>query len=303
MAPMKSSEYFQPMHHRPLLDIRKYSLITDQKSEFYAVVKPSGLDVYVANGVMYDFYHNPIQNIDLNFSFEKLKLTSINLKALVLGVLVSPNDSFDILKYKASLFLKSRSTFTKVHFIVYDIIFPVFNVDHDYKMRYDIADKTIGVLPNCVTATKIDIKNGDDLLTQTNMLFSIDTAASLLVYRTDGMFIPGVSQLYYDDHDTVSYIVEAKQKFRAHIKKVVSTTLVLEDGNKIEVAMLIVAKFKKDFVEIPISRYNLGVRRFIWENRKNLKEHPFWFTGYTLLDKGEYVTVINEFLSFIPEDK
>lgn len=304
MSPMLNSKYFQPMQHRPLPDIRKYALLTNQKSEFYAIIKPEGVDVFINDGKIYDFRGNALQNQYLQFHFEKLLKTSIDMKMTIVGTLVSPNGSLSIRKYRHTLYGKTKSTFTDAKFVVYDVVFPVFNVDHVYKLRYDIADKVVGILPNCATASKVIVKDGFGLQKIVTELFSIDTGSSIIVYKSNGSFVPGPSQLYYGDEDTVSYIVEATQRYRGHIKKVVSTTLRMDNEERIEVALYIITKFKKEFVNVPVNQTNLVLRRFIWEKRKELKNHPFWYTGYTLPDErsttGGYITPINEFLSFIP---
>ena len=299
---MPNSHYFQPMVHRPLPDIRKYALLSNKRTEYYAVIKPEGIDVYINDGKMYDFYGNPVENQYINFFFEKLLQTSINLKATIIGVLVC-KDSLRLKRHKNTLFNKTQSKITDVKFFVYDIVFPVFNVDHTYTWRYDIASKVIGDLPNCQTTSVETIKDETGLNKIVREIFTIDTAASIIVYDKEGKFVPGISQLTWNDDETVSYIVEAKQRYRAHIKRVVSTTLRMDNGDKIDVALRIVAKFKREFIEIPIDPSNLVLRTFIWQNRMFLKERPFWFTGYTVLDTSkvtsEYVTIINEFFSFI----
>jgi len=258
--------------------------------------------VYVNGGKMYDFNHNEIQNQYLNFSFEGLLQTSINISATIVGVLVG-KDSLKLKRYKHTVYNKTRSQITDVKFFVYDLIFPVFNADHVYKWRYDIASKVVGTLPNCQAVSVQTIKDELGLRKVVNEIFSIDISASILVYDKEGKFVPGISQLTWNDDEVVSYIIEAKQRYRAHIKRVVSTTIRMENGDKMDVAVYILAKFKKEFVEIPIDLSNLALRTFIWQNRLTLKNCPFWFTGYTILDtsreNAEYVTIIDKFLSFI----
>jgi hypothetical protein len=303
---MPNSQYFQPMVHRPLPDIRKYALLSNRQAEFLAVIKPEGIDIYVNNGKLYDFYHNEIQNQYLQFHFEKLLQTSINMQATIIGTLVG-KDSLKLKRYRHTIYNKTKSQVTEVKFFVYDIIFPVFNIDHVYKMRYDIADKVIGILPNCQTCNIQTIKDEYELQKVVGSIFSIDAASSILVYDKEGKFVPGISQLTWNDDEGVSYIVEAKQRYRAHIKRIVSTTVRMDNGDKIEVAMLIIARFKKENIEIPIDLSNFALRTFIWQNRIALKERPFWFTGYTVLDNrdghAEYITIINEFLSFITQSE
>ena len=302
MSPMPNSRYFQPMVHRPLPDIRKYALLSNQSAEFLAVIKPEGIDVFVNNGKLYDFNYNEIKNQYLQFHFERLLQTSINMKATIVGSLVGKN-SLELKKYRHTIYNATRSKITDVKFFVYDIVFPVFDVDHVYRWRYDIASKVIGELPNCQACSAQTIKDEHDLNRIVKEIFFIDTGASIVVFDKEGKFVPGMSQLAWNDDETVSYIVEAKQRYRAHVKKIVSTTLRMENGDKHDVAMLIIAKFKKEFIEIPIDQSNLVLRTFIWQNRHALKDTPFWFTGYTILDNSsetpEYITIIHEFFSFI----
>jgi len=300
---MLNSQYFQPMQHKPLPDIRKYSLLTDRKSTFYAIIKPEGMNIYINNGQIFDFNHNELQNHYLKFHFEKLLKISENMKMTIVGVLTSPNVS-TLMKHRHTLYNKTKSAFTDLRFVAYDCIFPVFNADHVYMWRYDIISKVLDGAPHCTTATKHDVSNEIELRDFVREVFSIDVTASIIVYDTEGKFIPGMSQLTYEEEDIASYIIEANQRFRAHIKRVVSTTVRLENGDKREVAISILARFKKDSIEIPIDDTNVALQSFIWQNRLALREYPFWFTGYTLLnpneDKLEYVTIINKFLSFIP---
>lgn len=290
------------MVHRPLPDIRKYALLTTSSAEFLAVIKPEGIDVYVNNGKMYDFNHNEIKNQYLQFHFERLLQTSINMKATIVGVLVG-RDSLMLKRYRHTIYGQTKSKITDVKFFVYDIIFPVFNVDHVYKWRYDIAAKVIGELANCQACSIQTVQDEQDLNKIVREIFTIDTGASVIVYDKEGKFVPGISQLTWNDDETVSYIVEAKQRYRAHMKRVISTTLRMENGDKLDVAMMIVARFKKEYIEIPIDPSNLVLRTFIWQNRLALKDTPFWFTGYTFLenkgDRTDYVTVVHEFFSFI----
>jgi len=292
------------MQHKPLADIRKYALITDSNAEFYAVVKPEGLDVYINDGKIYDFNHNELKNQYLKFHFEKLLATSINMKMTAMGTLTAPN-ILNLLKHKHTLYEPTRSTFPDIIFNCQDVIFPVFDAEHVYKWRYTIVDKVVGVLPNCRAATYVPVKNEIDLRKFVTECFTIDTSASVVVYRTDCKFVPGMSQLTFEAEDVASYIVEANQRFRAHVKAIGSTTIRMDNGDKYDVAQVVVAKFKKDFVEIPVDQTNFAFRKFLWDNRRILKGKPFWFTGYTLLtDKGEfsdYETVINKFLAFIPD--
>ena len=209
-------------------------------------------------------------------------------------------------KYAWKLYGEKESSFPEMFFVVYDIIFPVFDAEHTYHWRYDIADKVIGRLPNCKTARKESIKNEFELRNFVNTLFTIDLNSSVYVYRTDKKFIPGPSQLLFELDDIASFKVEADQKYRAHVKSITSITERLSNGDKFEIASVIIAKYKKEFIEVPINGNNFALKKYIWDNRKILKGKPFWFTGFTTVhpvgDTSEYHTFINKFLSFIPED-
>lgn len=300
---MLNSQYFQPMQHKALPDVRKYALLSNSGADFYTVVKPQGIDVYIRNGQIFDFNHNELQSQYLKFQFERLLQTSINMQMIIVGVLVSDN-SQSMLAHRYTIYMPSKAVYEGIKFLVYDIHFPVFNVDHDYKWRYDIAKHAIGTLPNCEILDNNIIKDEFQLQNITKDVFEKDINAEIIVYRTNGKYSPGESQLYWDDKDTVSYNIKATQRYRGHIKHVISTTYQYPNGNKESIAAYIVARYKKDFINIPISDSNLALRSYLWNYRKDLKNFPFWFTGYTYIDKlssgMDYVTVVNEFLSFIP---
>lgn len=303
MAPMINSQIFQPMQHKPLPDIRKYAVLNSHGVDFMTVAKPRGLDVYIRNGQIFDFNHNELRNQHLKFHFEKLLQTSVNMQMLIVGVLVC-NNTPSMLAHRYSLYAPSKVPFDDLKFLAYDIRFPVFNADHDYKWRYDIADKTVGPLPNCEVLSFITVKDNIDLQNFVRDTFEEDVSSEIISFREDGKFAPGDSQLYWDDIDTVSYSIRATQKYRGHIKRVISVTEQKPNGDKTETASYIVARFKKEYINVPINLSNFALRNFLWQHRMDLKAFPFWFTGYTYLDQvvnaTDYVTVVNEFHSFIP---
>lgn len=300
---MLNSHYFQPMQHKPLPDIRKYDLLDIYPGEFMTLAKPTGIDVYIQRGKIYDFNHNELKNQSLLFHFEKLLQTSINLQVVVIGILICDVVA-GMLAHRYSLYSPNKLFFEGTKILVYDLTFPVFNIDHDYKWRYDILEKTIGILPNCETL-KITITKGSiDLRNFVRDTFELNVSSEILVYRTDGKYIQGASQLYWENVDHVSFSVKATQLYRGHIKKIVSTTEQHSNGDKTELALYIIARFKKEYINIPIHSNNFALRSYLWNYRSRLKSFPFWFTGYTYLDDVvgtlDYVTVVNEFVAFIP---
>ena len=300
---MQNSQYFQPMQHKPLTDIRKYAIIARQGAEYMTLAKPAGIDVFIRNGQIFDFNQKELTNQYLKFHFEKLLQTSINMQMLIIGVLVTDNTE-NMLSHRYPLYSPSKASFDTMKFLVYDIRFPVFNAEHDYRWRYDIADKVVGRLPNCEILAFTTVKNETDLNNVVRDTFETDVSAEVISYRADGKFVPGESQLFWDDVDTVSYVVRANQRYRGHIKRIVSTTEQRPNGDKTEIALYLVARFKKEYINVPIKTNNLALRAFLWQHRKDLKSFPFWFTGYTYMDDvvgtSDYVTVVNEFLAFIP---
>jgi hypothetical protein len=182
---MLSSQCFQPMQHKPLPDVRKYALINGRENDFMTVAKPEGIDIYIRNGQIFDFNHNELKSQYLKFHFEKLLKTTVNMQMIAVGVLVN-NNTTSLLAHRYSLYTPSKAAYDGLKFLVYDVMFPVFNADHDYKWRYDIADKTVGILPNCATLSFTSIKKEIDLNHFIRDTFEANVASTIIAYRTDG---------------------------------------------------------------------------------------------------------------------
>jgi hypothetical protein len=298
MSPQKSMRHFLPMLHKPLKSISNYALATDKiGAEHMVVVKPQGLDVYIADGRIYDFQQREITNNVVLFELAKVLEASVNTKSACLGVLSSE----DLYFYKKlpRLYDSKPVSFKNLLFTVYDMIFPFFDFEADYFHRYDVASKVIGKLTNCEPATIKVVKNSFELTQIASELMTEDITRTLIVYNTKGKYIYGNSQLLYQNPaDIVSYSISADQRYRAHIKKVHSTTEILPDGIKYETAAYITAKYKHEFIDIELPD-NKVLCKSIWDYRSVLKPIPFWFTGYTALDKQDYKLLINKFHSFI----
>lgn len=301
---MQNSQIFQPMQPKVLPDIRKYALLTNDRDEYYALIKPDGIDVYVNKGHMFDFNHNEITNPYIRFHFEKLLQTSVNMGMAIVGVLVTRNITY-LKRNQHRLYQSNGRAFEASELLAYDVHFPTFNADHDYMWRFDIVNKAVAVLPHCKALKATIFKTDIELQHIVRDAFSIDISASVLVYRKDGKYFRGESQLYFEWQDVVSYIIKADQLFRGHIRSVVPTTIQMENGNKLTVALYIIARFKKEYINVPIPLDNLALRKFIWDHKVELKSSQFRFKGYTYLDivagskALEYVTIVNEFVSFI----
>ena len=62
---------------------------------------------------------------------------------------------------------------------------------------------------------------------------------------------------------------------------------------------MVVGKFKKEYIEIPIIDQNTVLKKSIWEKKKNLRGLPFWFSGFTVY-LGETIKITGiKFYKFI----
>ena len=298
MTPMRSLQYFLPMQHKPLKSIGNYALATDKTgAEHMVIIKPKGLDVYISAGKMFDFKQRELCNTAVLFNFEKVIESSQNTKGVYLGTLVSTDAHF--FKKIPRLYDHKPVSFSDMVFIVYDVVFPLFDSDVDFRWRYDVAKKLVGVLPSCQVADIKVVRNSLELMKVTASIMKEDISTTILVFRADGKFVYGNLQLLYSsDNDVMSYQIKAEQKFRAHIKRVNSITERLPNGDKYETAASITVKYKHDFVDIELPD-NKVLYKSIWDFRRVLKPIPLWFTGCTIWEEKEYKTLINEFHSFI----
>ena len=300
MAPMKSLQYFQPMQHKPLKAISNYALATDKPgAEHMVIVKPTGLDVYISAGRIFDFKQREICNTAVTFQLEKATQASLNTSGVYVGVLTSTDRYFE--KKIPRLYDFKPVSYKDITFVVYDVVFPLFDADVDYRWRYDVAKKVVGIMTNCKPADVKVIRNSFELMKISADLLKEDISRTLIVYKANGKYIYGDTQLLLiSDNDLVSYQIKAEQKFRAHIKRVNGITEHLPNGDKYETAASITVKFKHDFIDIELPD-NKVLCKSIWDFRKVLKPYPLWFTGYTAWDTetNGYVTYINNFHSFI----
>lgn len=298
MCPQKSMQHFLPMLHKPLKSVSNYALATDKVgAEHMVVVKPQGLDVYIAAGQIYDFQRRELTNSVLRFELSKVLEATASTKSACIGVLSSDDPYF--FKKIPRLYDSKPVSFKNLLFTIYDMVFPVFDFDAEYFWRYDSSEKVIGKLPNCTTATVKTIKNSFELTKIASELMSEDITRTLIVYNTKGKYIYGGSQLLYQNPaDIVSYSISADQRYRAHIKTVHSITEITPDDIKYETASYITVKYKHDFIDIELPD-NKVLCKSIWDYRNALKPIPFWFTGYMAADKDGYKLLVNKFHSFI----
>lgn len=298
MSPQKSMQHFLPMLHKPLKSISNYALATDKVgAEHMVVVKPQGLDVYIAAGRIYDFQQREITNDIIRFELAKALEASESTKSACLGVLSS--DDIYFFKKLPRLYDSKPVSFKNLTFTVYDVVFPLFDFEADYHIRYDVAEKVIGKLPNCKPAIMKVVRNSVELTKIASELMTEDITRTLIVYNSKGRYIYGNSQLLYlNPTDIVSYSITADQRYRAHIKSVHSITEILPDGTKYETAAYITVKYKHDFIDIELPD-NKVLCKSIWDYRHSLKSIPFWFTGYNTYNDGSYKLLINKFHSFI----
>jgi hypothetical protein len=298
MSPMKSLQYFEPMEHKPLKSISNYALATDKKgAEHMVIIKPKGLDIYISNGQIFDFEQRELTNTFLRFTLENALNASEASKGVYVGVLCSTDTYFE--KKIPRLYDSKPVSFKDLFFVVYDVVFPLFEADVVFRWRYDVAAKVIGKLSNCLPAKTKVIRNSSELIKVVSETFKQDITTTMIVYKMEGKHICGKSQLWFlNEDDVVSYKIVAEQRFRAHIKTIHSITDFLPNGDKYETAEYITIKYKHDFIDIVLPD-NKVLCKSIWDYRKVLKPIPFWFTGYDIWENNEYKTLVNTFHSFI----
>ena len=298
MSPMKSLQYFKPMEHKPLRSISNYALATDKLgAEYMVITKPKGLDVYISAGKIFDFKQREIHNNAVLFNFEKVMEASKNTQGVYIGVLTSTDIFFE--KKIPRLYDSKPVNYTDLTFIVYDVVFPLFDSDVDYRWRYSVAEKLVGKFPACKEADIKVVKNSLELEEITARIMKEDISRTIIVYKADSKFIYGnVQFLFLNESDISSYEIKADQKFRAHIKQVKSMTDFTHEGEKYETACAITVKYNHEYIDIELPD-NKVLCKSIWDFRKVLKPIPLWFTGLIIEENGKYKTLVNNFHSFI----
>jgi hypothetical protein len=263
-----------------------------------AVFKPRGLEVYITpNGDIFDFEGQLILNNSLLFLLDKARDVAKRTKSLVFGVLTS-NDPVFYQNLRWAFTAGSSFQFLNFTFKIYDIIYPYFSAKFKYKLRIDQVEAIFKKVPYCDVVDYEEIGSFSDLNDMLITKFNPFTIESVYIYNASHIYRNGVT---FNKRDACMYEIRPTQKFRTHIKHIIPKSTLLGNG-KAEQAMVasaIVAKVKKELLEIPIIETNLLITKGIWDRRNKLKNVPFWFTGFTVFGKDKVEIVCKKFDKFI----
>jgi hypothetical protein len=235
--------------------------------------------VYIIGGKVFDYNHKELVNKTLLFTLEKVLLTSVQMQGLFLGTLSTITEPTKILKYRTTLYTNDNYLPMSVRFLIYDVIFPYFKVDNNFKVRNDIARKAVGCHQGCTGLELFEVKNIDEFKEAIKSKFRTDRHESFLVFDKEGKYYPGNSQLTYGIHEQVSFELSASQKYRSHVKKILPVDIKNDMGNVVTIAGSIEARFKNKDITVPIIMPNYILRKNMWDHRKELKRTPFVFEG------------------------
>jgi hypothetical protein len=276
---MKSLQYFQPMVHVPLLKIDSIFRLAKPIDEYLIYRRPVGIDVYITGGKIYDFNHRELLNNTLRFNLEKALMTSMQTQGLYIGTLCCIAEPTKIIKYRPLLYMSDNLLPLSARFLVYDVIFPYFKVDNPFWCRYDIAKKTVGVMPGCSCMEIHSFKTFKELKYYVKDKFDIGRYTGFIVFDKYGQYHDGIRQLTYSPHEQVSFELSASQKYRSHIRKILPVDIEISEGRTVTIAGSIEARFKSKPIIIPITMPNYILRKNLWDHRKELKRTPFVFEG------------------------
>jgi len=285
---MKSLQYFQPMVHVPLTKIDSVAYLVKPMKDYLVYPKPIGIDIYVANGKIFDFYHKELLNRMLLFNFEKLLTLSRQMQGMFLGTLCTITDPQKIFKHAPLLYADEALLPISVRFMAYDVIFPYFKVDNPFWVRNDVAKKTLNNVIQCSCLDLLEFETIGSFKAYVKDRFNISRHTSLLVFDKEGSYYVSNRQLSYSPYDQVSFELSASQKYRSHIKKIKPIEVVLEEGRTATIADSIEARFKNKTIVVPITSANYILRKSLWEHRKELKRTPFIFEGLYFEENGDF---------------
>lgn len=292
MCPMRSTQYFQPMVTAPLGKIENFRYLRSSSRGQVAILKPAGLDVFIYNGRMFDFFNREITNPNIiNARFKEVLETSSRISGCFLAVMSKKGVTIESL---FPLIYDSRGVIENLELYVYDVTFPHFKTEEmKYYTRYDICesllkkDKIVG----CHVLTHYPIKKSSDLNELVLHNFVYPNTQSVLLYDLEGRYMPGLAQLAHKSEDKVLFELKANNRCRGHIHKI-TPIKVKTDSEEISVANTIVTRFKGELIEVPILK-SLDVRSSLWAYRKTLKNTAFWFNCVFVRQEHDEQDIIN----------
>lgn len=282
-----------------LKTINDYSDLSSLRRRI-AIFKPIGLEVYMTpEGNIFDFNGHEIRNPNIHFQLENVLKRLDSGKMMVFGVLTSTDENFMANKRWAYVFNNAHD-FSDIRFECYDMIFPYFKVNFDYKTRLDQIKTVFKGISNFEVAGYEEVGN----FTSFNKL----VYDKMNPYQVDKIYLFDTNKIYrqgttHNKKLAPMYEIIPNQRYRTHLKNIIPNIVLDNTGkgikNRIQVANILVGKYKKEYLEIPITDENIILKRSIWEKKAELKNMPFWFTGFTVyIDQGTKVTGV-KFHKFI----
>ena len=194
MSPMRSTQYFQPMVTAPLGKVDNFRYLKSSSKGHVAIIKPAGLDVFIYNGRMFDFFNREIINKEvLEVTFPKILKASISSGGCFHGVLTLKGGKIEEVFH---LLYSSVGSISNLHYHAYDIAFPHFKSDEmQYWTRYDICTHLLkNDKPNCSMLLQYPVVSIDELNQLVTYNFDYPSIQSVLIFDQEGRYMPGTSQ-------------------------------------------------------------------------------------------------------------
>jgi len=279
---MNRYQLFPRMEPFQLKNINDYVALPSDRQRT-AVFKPRGLDVIITPlGHIFDFEGTEIKNPSVLFEFGKVIEIAANIKSIIHGVIVT--DTVDLeLNLPALYHTSSFFTFSGIKLVCYDMIYPEFDANDIYTNRLDQVDKILGHRSNMKVIEHSAVGSVSDFNKLLIAKFNPYSIESVYVYDNNSRYRLGPS---FIKRESPVFEIKSSQRFRTHIKRIIPKDLVL-NGVTTTVADALIANFKRGKVEIPLLTSNIALKKGIWDKRANIKELPFWFTGFTVYtDEG-----------------
>lgn len=278
---MKKFQLFQRMIPFRLKTINDYADLSAYRQRI-AVFKPIGVEVYITpDGNIFDFNGLEITNPSVRFKLSDIIDRVIKSQAMVFGFLTSEED---ILPQSRWLYIpNNHHDFSDIMFEGYDMIFPLFSVNFQYKLR---LDQVKSIFEKSPSFKLIDYEFVPNFMEFNKLIYD-----KFNPYKISGIYIFDTNKIYrqglsYNKKLAPMYEILPSQRFRTHVKNIIPGIMFEGKGggirDRITVADMLIGKFKKELLEIPVVNESQVLRKSIWEKKNNLKGMPFWFSGFTV---------------------
>lgn len=296
---MKRCQLFQRMIPFRLKTINDYSDLSSLRRRI-AVFKPIGMEVYITpERNIFDHNGNEIRNPSIHFQLESIFKRAESAKSMLFGVLTSTDETFMASRKWAYVFNYTHN-FSDVKFECYDMIFPYFSANFNYKTRLDQAKTVFKGIANFETVDHEEIGDFASFNKLVYDKFNPYNIDKIYLFDTNKIYRQGIS---HNKKLAPMYEIIPNQRYRTHLKNIIPNIVLDSTGkgikNRTEVASLLIGKYKKQYLEIPIVDSSIILKKSIWDKKDELRNMPFWFTGFTVyIDQGTKITGV-KFHKFI----